>query len=695
MGILADGWRDAQNDTEALIAALKVVVKKFNEALHPRGADGRFISKGGWVKWRNSNDLWERGQVEQVNTHKQSGKDVAFLKIRKSSGNVITMSPSEVHCAKSPIAKISDSYHQSMKKVGPQKGSTPGALYEAADGNKIYVKTPKTEKHVVNELIAHKMYAAVGVATPDVGISEDKKSFFSKIEESVAWGQLDGPDKDKILDEIRRNFVVDAWLANWDAPVTDNIRVTKDGTPLRVDTGGALDYRAQGASKVKALTPEVKELQTLRDPHVNSAGAQLYGPTTKLQEEDGVKRILALTPDAIEELVVSEGGPKRLAKDLIARRAWLATHYGYQLPEATSSGKSMLDKHVDANAAAGGDLEDPSLASAVKKLTPGEAPALTPGSPVWLKDKKKYGNGLKDVWVISDKPSADPDKIEITALKDSDSYLVEAKDLEPLQSNHTAFGVHYSDGETFANIDDHVTLPTGESGKVTELFPKYAKVEIENPGGKPVKKTLLISKLTHKTQELDATDSKSDEKKSGLYATPYKPEYAEYQKKYRAIAVAEITHGNMGGASAYVDDREFETSKLHPTQPIDMTKTGGSGQGPKDFLPIVAKINDDLYLLDGHHRASKTDKIQAHYVNLDLIGNIESKHESQSVESPWLYHDWELNPNPKVRLASNKDSVGTVNFYDPQLPFVAVQVVEDMPDMVTFFELEDLLPDGQ
>jgi hypothetical protein len=47
---------------------------------------------------------------------------------------------------------------------------------------------------------------------------------------------------------VRRDFAADAWLANYDSVGTggDNL-VRNSGKPVRVDLGGALDYRARGS----------------------------------------------------------------------------------------------------------------------------------------------------------------------------------------------------------------------------------------------------------------------------------------------------------------------------------------------------------------------------------------------------------------------------------------------------------------
>ncbi|HWL71015.1 MAG TPA: hypothetical protein VNS22_21925 [Geminicoccus sp.] len=72
-------------------------------------------------------------------------------------------------------------------------------------------------------------------------------------------------------------FAVDAWLANWGmiGLSNDNLQIGPDGKAVRVDVGGSLEYRPQGAKKV--FGHEVAELASLRDPKVNAQAAAVFG----------------------------------------------------------------------------------------------------------------------------------------------------------------------------------------------------------------------------------------------------------------------------------------------------------------------------------------------------------------------------------------------------------------------------------
>lgn len=498
MGTTGDAWRVALEPSEAaLTAALKVAVKKFNEFMHPRGADGRFISKGGHVKWLDPNSgLWHRGEiVNYKNGGATNGK--SLVTVKRSDGVTLTLSNDYLYQVPAPKASLKTA---KLKKVGAQAGSNPGGFYQDTGGQKYYVKQQKSTKHAINETLGARFLEALGVAVPEITISEDKTETAAKIEESVPWRSLaSGEVKEQVKHQIRKNFVIDAWMANWDVGHADNVRVTADGTPIRVDLGGALDYRAQGKSKISSLTPEVNELQTMRSAVVNQESHEMFYGLTKEEEHDGVKRLLGLHPDSIRDIVKQEGGPGRLADDLIARRAWLATHYGYSLPETTTAGKKLVDE-----AKLKEDAVPPDMTPAVKKLGPTETPSIGVGSPVWLVNKKAHHSEkqkqLPNVFYVES--MADDGTMTLKGHKSSAKlHGVPASDVEALTASHASPGTTYVNGGT-SELNDKVTLPSGDIGTVVEVYPKYSKVEL----GDGKKKVVATSKLTKSDLPSDYVD---------------------------------------------------------------------------------------------------------------------------------------------------------------------------------------------
>ena len=199
--------------------------------------------------------------------------------------------------------------------------------------DKFYVKTAKSDKHGQNEALANALYEEAGVAVPEVSYNPDTKEIFSKVipnSKQDAGDHIQSQDT-AWLTRVHEDFVVDAWLANWDVfgMTNDNVLTTEDGTPVRIDNGGALLFRAQGAAKGSAFTSTVGELESLK-----AKRPQVYKDMEKSSEIDGAQRVVAISPERIEEMVSQHNLPKSLADTLKARRQFIAATYNIPLPES-------------------------------------------------------------------------------------------------------------------------------------------------------------------------------------------------------------------------------------------------------------------------------------------------------------------------------------------------------------------------
>jgi hypothetical protein len=153
-----------------------------------------------------------------------------------------------------------------------------------------------------------------------------------------------------------KNFVVDAWLANWDvAGLTgDNIAVDSNGQVHRLDNGGALIYRAQGGLKGTKFGPKVGELITMRDKNLNPSSANLFSSLTKQDIQGQISAFLnTYNVKRMTDIVKSARLPPTIQTEIIktldmrvrdlARQKDLLLSFVEELHPRASDGK-FIDK---------------------------------------------------------------------------------------------------------------------------------------------------------------------------------------------------------------------------------------------------------------------------------------------------------------------------------------------------------------
>lgn len=225
-----------------------------------------------------------------------------------------------------------------LVKLKDLSGSTkPYLAQDPVTGKKWVVKDSSKGgggvDHFQSEALADAIYRAAGANVPGSGVVlQGNKAI--KVAEFLEGGQTlgewkQGKSATEVADMHRKlqdGFVTDALLANWDVAGlgNDNILITADGTPVRIDNGGSLFFRAQGGKKT--LPPEVAEMKTLRDPGLNPNTAQIFAGLTQ-DQIDGQIADLVARKDAI--LAAAAPDPK-VQKALKARLEWLEK----QLPAA-------------------------------------------------------------------------------------------------------------------------------------------------------------------------------------------------------------------------------------------------------------------------------------------------------------------------------------------------------------------------
>ena len=246
-----------------------------------------------------------------------------------------------------------------VKTAGPA-GSNEGGFYtDPKTGDQYYVKVPKSEAHARNEVLASALYEEAGVKVGRIYLGKDANGKTVLISPIVDGSSPDFNSKKSdpdVRSSAQEGFAVDAWLNNYDAVglVYDNM-ITVGNDVYRIDPGGALLFRAQGADKKNQLTPEVTQIDTLRDPSVNKTMADIFGDMTDEQIAESVQKIADITPEKINAYVdaafsdISPEDAEFLKERLIARRQDLMDRFGVTektedvAPEAVSEETTALD----------------------------------------------------------------------------------------------------------------------------------------------------------------------------------------------------------------------------------------------------------------------------------------------------------------------------------------------------------------
>jgi ADP-ribosyltransferase exoenzyme len=214
---------------------------------------------------------------------------------------------------------------ETVKTLG---GSTGAKLVKDTATGKLYVhKTGKNAGHLQEEAHADAAYRALGVPTAASKIYQTASGPVKLAEhhEGTTLGELrqSNPEAAKAAEaELRKHFVADALLGNWDVVGAnhDNILVTSAGQVLRIDNGGALRYRAQGGEKGHKFGATVGELESLRNPALNPSAAKVFGGITDAEIKAQIHEVLGRKTALLAAL------PTELHGVLQKRLSHLKTH---------------------------------------------------------------------------------------------------------------------------------------------------------------------------------------------------------------------------------------------------------------------------------------------------------------------------------------------------------------------------------
>jgi hypothetical protein len=243
------------------------------------------------------------------------------------------------------VADVSAEYDMSgWKKTGPQLGSNEGGFYEDTEGNRFYVKKPKSDLHAENEVLAAALYKLLGVNAAEIGIGSGEDGVKMTFSPDIIGSKQDLQKKlndPEYLAKLQEGFAIDAWLGNWDVAglAFDNVMSDGDGNPVRVDPGGALLFRAMGKPKGTLFGNEVNELDSLRDENMNPQSAAVFGSMSEEQQKESARKLLDISNDDIgsmvDGIITDEKAAEELKTKLKARRQFILDRYDL-LSEDTS-----------------------------------------------------------------------------------------------------------------------------------------------------------------------------------------------------------------------------------------------------------------------------------------------------------------------------------------------------------------------
>lgn len=183
-----------------------------------------------------------------------------------------------------------------------QSGSNPGFWVEHINSGDLYYFKTGNGMQNITEHVSSQLYRAAGIDTPDMDLVASP-NFNSSVSTDNCWIKSKAITGLKPVSEkpeaAYEGFAVDAWLANWDAVCSGNTMI-KNGTAVRLDFGGSLNFRAQGAKK--NFGNQVPELSTLLDSKINPESASLFKNMTREDLIGSLKRVQSVTDNDIQKI---------------------------------------------------------------------------------------------------------------------------------------------------------------------------------------------------------------------------------------------------------------------------------------------------------------------------------------------------------------------------------------------------------
>jgi len=254
-----------------------------------------------WSTWNEKKNVMLKAAAAEAAKAKSQAKPVAAP----------PATPAKTPDEKAFAPSLAD--YKVNNNVSGSLGGSTGAKKATFDGKDYVVKSGASDGHIKAEYAANQMYDALGVPVvqtrlypTDSGKSVQVGAFIKGDTLDSYLGKANPAQKEAMTKAIAKHFVMDALLGNWDVIGSgrDNI-IVKDGVPYRIDNGGSLNYRAQGALK-HSWGSQVTELDTMRDPSKNPATAAFFGHLTDQDIQQQINDIVAKQHQIVSKAPVDQ-----------------------------------------------------------------------------------------------------------------------------------------------------------------------------------------------------------------------------------------------------------------------------------------------------------------------------------------------------------------------------------------------------
>jgi len=163
----------------------------------------------------------------------------------------------------------------SLKSGSVRLGGSSEVVLTTLDGQTVVIKEARLKRdgsrnteQMYEEFIADRIYSELGFSTPISKLYENGRYRFVTYVTGKDLNAIRAENEFSYArQELRRGFVLDCFLGNWDVLGSgwDNVRLGSDGRVYRIDNGGALRYRARGEVKGTKFSRDIGELKTISE----------------------------------------------------------------------------------------------------------------------------------------------------------------------------------------------------------------------------------------------------------------------------------------------------------------------------------------------------------------------------------------------------------------------------------------------